>query len=510
MVDTRTTFQPWLILSIVVFIAVLLRLPNLTESIWFDELWSTYYKLGSFRQLAYYGVYDVSPPFHYVFMFGWIRIFGDSELSIRIPALVFGVLSIPLAYAIAAKYFDRQTGLLVALMLSLSPVHIWYSQEARPYSMLIFALLISMLAVEKLRESKSNLLWLSVYIIAAGASLFSHYFLVFPIVLLTALLFATHHPESRRLLIANVLVCTAFTVYLAMKFAMGGFRTSVAYGRAFTLDEAYQLFFNWFALGNAVDPEKLGWLVIFIQLIFALLAIRGLYRLFSDRDATPRAYEVALYCFVLPAALWFLSFFASGNYIERSALVAMPFFFMIIAAGITATRSATLKTCLTTALILTNVAALTSYFWRSDEWTVYKQNVDWRGASTFLHDRSSEASGRTIVLAFSPADELSYYDPSVQQVSCAEVGKEAAAVSSQPSERERLVVVRMGADPCTGFEDFLMQSGSTDLIAIRNGFWLGSFEDAMPAITGDPRFRVETLTEFKGLTIYAIRFRKTT
>ena len=509
MVNTRTTFQPWLMLSIVVLIAILLRLPNLTESIWFDELWSTYYKLGTFRQLAYYGVYDVSPPFHYVFMFGWIRVFGDSELAIRLPALIFGILSIPLAYVIAARYFDKQTGLLVALMMSLSPVHIWYSQEARPYSMLIFAFLISMLAVEKLRESKSKSVWFSVYICAAIACLFTHYYLVFPFVLLTVLLFATRHPESRRLLIANALVCTAFTLYLAIKFAMGGFRTSVSYGRAFTLDEGYQLFFNWFILGNVFDTEKLGWLVLVIQLIFVLLALRGLYRLFSDREVTPRAYEVALYCFVLPATLWLLGFVASGNYIERSALLAMPFFFMIIAAGITASKSVMLRTCLVLFLIFANVTTLISYFWRSDEWTVYKPNVDWRSAATFVRDRSMAApSGRTIVLAFSPADELSYYDPSLQQVSCEELGKEATAIADE--SRDRIFVVRMTTDQCTGLEDFLARSGSTELLAIRNQFWLGNFEEAMPSIAGDPRFHLDTLTEFKGLTIYAIRFQKTT
>ena len=79
----------------ILFLALLLRLPNLAESLWLDELWSIRIILDNTDPLRTL-LRDIHPPLYSIFMFSWIRLFGDSELSIRLPSLVFGLVSVQL------------------------------------------------------------------------------------------------------------------------------------------------------------------------------------------------------------------------------------------------------------------------------------------------------------------------------------------------------------------------------------------------------------------------------
>src|SRR5262249_3515057 len=136
----------WLALALVLISGLMLRLPNLNESIWNDEVWSTHVLIGDLASLYQTAIGDWHPPCYQVFMFGWIRLFGDSELSVRMPSFLLGVSSIPLVYALASRVVERKTALLSSFLLAVSPTHIWYSQEARAYSWLLFFLLLSLIA----------------------------------------------------------------------------------------------------------------------------------------------------------------------------------------------------------------------------------------------------------------------------------------------------------------------------------------------------------------------------
>jgi len=75
----------------------------------------------------------------------WMRAFGDSLVAVRSLSLLFGVVSIAAVYLLGYEIYDQQTGLIAALLVSLSTFHIQYSQTARMYSMLFFFGVLSML-----------------------------------------------------------------------------------------------------------------------------------------------------------------------------------------------------------------------------------------------------------------------------------------------------------------------------------------------------------------------------
>ena len=62
---------------------------------------------------------------------------GTSALALRSFSAVCGVAAVIAVMAAAASLFDRRTALLAGALIASSSFAIWYSQEARPYSLML-------------------------------------------------------------------------------------------------------------------------------------------------------------------------------------------------------------------------------------------------------------------------------------------------------------------------------------------------------------------------------------
>ena len=108
------------LLIIILFIGITLRVYDLsTESIWFDEGYSIVTAKLDFLQVA--RVQDEVPPLYYLILHWWIQFFGDSEFSVRFPSVIFGLLSIFMAYKTAHHLFDKNAGIICSLLISVHP-----------------------------------------------------------------------------------------------------------------------------------------------------------------------------------------------------------------------------------------------------------------------------------------------------------------------------------------------------------------------------------------------------
>lgn len=131
----------WLILVLALF----LRLINLNQSLWWDEAINVVYaKSSSFVWfLTKYPIGDFHPPLFFVILWTWGHLFSFGEFIIRLPSVIFGLLTVFLTYLIGKKLYSKNIGLIAAIFLSLAPLHIYYSQEARMYSLAAFAVALS-------------------------------------------------------------------------------------------------------------------------------------------------------------------------------------------------------------------------------------------------------------------------------------------------------------------------------------------------------------------------------
>jgi mannosyltransferase len=180
----RTTI--WLLVLIII-IGISIRSFDLTaRSLWFDEAFSWRLIQFSMSEMISRAIQDVHPPLYYIILKGWKIVFESSLLSIRSFSVTFAALSIAAGYLFTSYAFrSRFTGIIAAILLTLSGWQIQYAWEARMYTLGIALLLFSSwLLLKAVRFSKQKhasptiaiLLWIS-YAIVAAASIYTHYFI---------------------------------------------------------------------------------------------------------------------------------------------------------------------------------------------------------------------------------------------------------------------------------------------------------------------------------------------
>jgi len=126
-------------IRVILIVGLILRLINLNQSLWIDEATTALVARMSFPDIfTKFLPGDFHPPLYYLFMKFWVSIFGSAEISLRIPSVIFGVLIIYFIYLIAKKLFDVKTGIIASILASTSGLLIYYSQEARMYSLTAF------------------------------------------------------------------------------------------------------------------------------------------------------------------------------------------------------------------------------------------------------------------------------------------------------------------------------------------------------------------------------------
>ena len=143
--------KPAAALLIVLVLAATLRLSLLgSKSLWFDESSSVYFAHLPTEKLWHLGWSqpEPHPPLYYHILSYWVDWFGDSETSVRLPSALVSLVAVALIYVLGRRLFNYRVGALAAALLAISPLHIWYAQEARMYApmttiMLLCAVLLT-------------------------------------------------------------------------------------------------------------------------------------------------------------------------------------------------------------------------------------------------------------------------------------------------------------------------------------------------------------------------------
>jgi 4-amino-4-deoxy-L-arabinose transferase-like glycosyltransferase len=405
----------WRFLLPVLAVALVVRTTRLFESLWYDELWSTRIKLESLWSLAIAGLGDVHPPGYPVLMFVWIRIFGDSELAIRAAPVLAGLCAVLLIYRFGRLAFDEFTGRLAAVMLAVAPVHVWYSQEARSYSLTILLALLGAVAVGELHRRPEARRWQW----AGGAALIGlpwlHYYNVATVLVLAWSARRLHPPARLRMLTLSALSVVAIAVYAGIKQQLGLLPTTFGHLRAFDFGESWRLLFSWFLAGDGfrwwpdVGTGK-AVTIVPVQLGAAVLCGAGIVRSLRSRNAdariVPALFLVYPVLFVAAAAAGF-----GHTYIERSALGALPFFVLALAAGLQRLWRLP-RFVVAGCLVGLQVAGLSSTVTHRNDLTVAKPREEWRELAAWLDTHLLESDRQTLLLADYPALPLVYYSSS--------------------------------------------------------------------------------------------------
>ncbi|MGH7180237.1 MAG: glycosyltransferase family 39 protein, partial [Tepidisphaeraceae bacterium] len=338
-------------------------------------------------------------------MFVWIRVFGDSEISVRLPPLICGLATIVLTARLARDYGFPSAGIVTAFVLAASPAHIWYSQEARPYSLLMLLVVLLALTFHRVRKTGAPR-WLTLFTLLAPCAVMTHYYAMAYIGMF-ALLSLPDRRIRARMIGAAALSVVVLVLFVALKSALGSLATQAPYLHGFGITELWRLLFEWFIIGGTLgDPAAraiaVQLAILAAQLLFAALAIRGL--LVADAPGLAgsrrldfsRRLELATLLLVLPAALLILGLLGRDKfYIERSALPALPFFAIAIGVGAASLRRPAWRGLSGAVIGALAAVVVVNYLAKLDQRTIYKPNADWRSAAPWLR-AERERAGRPL------------------------------------------------------------------------------------------------------------------
>ena len=123
----------WLVGGLIL-VALAVRVPVLVATnLWLDEANSWLLAMYSLPALLANIRASPSSPLYFVLLKGWVQLFGESESTLRALSLVVSLALIPVTYTLGARTVSRRAAFLGALLLALSPVQLYYAQEARVY-----------------------------------------------------------------------------------------------------------------------------------------------------------------------------------------------------------------------------------------------------------------------------------------------------------------------------------------------------------------------------------------
>jgi 4-amino-4-deoxy-L-arabinose transferase-like glycosyltransferase len=136
---------------------------------------------GSFGEMLHsVRVSESNPPLYYSLAWGWAKAFGTGEVGLRSLSALFGAATVPVGYLIGRQLASRRTGLILAALIALNPMLIWYSQEARSYSLLVFFGAVSLFFFVRALDTRRGR-DLACWAAASALALCSHYFAVFAV-----------------------------------------------------------------------------------------------------------------------------------------------------------------------------------------------------------------------------------------------------------------------------------------------------------------------------------------
>ena len=195
-----------------VLVAFGLRVYHLdVQSLWYDEGVTAQVARLGVSELARWTANDIQPPLYYLIVAAWFRLLdpwaGNIAYVMRFVSVFAGTLLIPLLWALGRHLWGARAGLLTALVAAVSPLMVYYSQEARMYAWLVLLVTLAALAVVRQTpqtliggntNKRSNALfvsfpicvrerrkWLMVYAAAGLAAMYTHYFAGFALLALS-------------------------------------------------------------------------------------------------------------------------------------------------------------------------------------------------------------------------------------------------------------------------------------------------------------------------------------
>ena len=274
-------------------------------------------------------------PLYYLMLRGWIALAGQSEYAMRFFALFFGVLGVPLIYALGRRLFNPDVGLFAALLITFSPYLTWHSQEVRMYTMVPALALLIVYALRRAVDG-GGWPWWAVQSIATTLAFYSH-ILAALLIPVQILLYFAWWPRARKQWMGALISLAFLTLpYLPLVIwqAPLALQTRETGFPSYTLAQMAEILLNGWSLGIA------GWGWSWGMWLTGLLALWGLlsFLIFSPPSGEGSGWvrnRLSLLIWLVTPLLtvWLISL-RQPLFTDRYLSWAAPAFYLLVALGL--------------------------------------------------------------------------------------------------------------------------------------------------------------------------------
>ncbi|MEZ5077024.1 MAG: glycosyltransferase family 39 protein [Solirubrobacterales bacterium] len=337
---------------------------------------------------------ESAPPLYYALAWVWTQVGGTAEVGLRSLSAVAGVAVVPVAFLIGRELRGRDAGIAAAALTAVNPMLLWYSQEARAYSLLALLCALSLLfcvRAERRGERRDVVLWG----VAAGLALATHYFAVFAIVVEVAWLW-----RRRRELMPGLAILVLAAAALA-PLAIH----QMSYGHAEWISNSSLGHRLWaaaatFLTGETADiigrPQRPALAAVPLALALAAFALLALRAGRAERRAAALPLAVGVGAVAVPVGLALLA--VDKDYvIARNLMPALVPLLVVVAIAVASPAAGRLGRAVGIALF---AYSLGFCVWAS--WSPDLHRPDWRDVAARLGEPSKPRATVTWTLGRTP------------------------------------------------------------------------------------------------------------
>ena len=428
-------------LILVLVLALLLRLVNINQSFWLDESVQALTSNGSFLGLLHELKGDFHPPLYHFLMWGWARLFGNSEIAMRMPSVLLGVATVWLTYLIAKQLLDKQAlkdkwtkwlPLVSAVFMATAPFHIYYSQEARMYAAGAFFTALSFYFFLRLvNRGKNGLDWLAVfYILSTLGMLYCDYYGLFAffVQIIASVFFLRKRTMefARNFGLISVLFLPALILLsIQLKTGIAANEVLPGWGQLVNLNffKALPLTFIKFSLGRITIFNKQLYAFVGVTLFVIYALVMGQSLLIKKKKLTVnyQSLIIIFLWFMAPVFLAWIVSFLIPNYQPFRLLLSLTPFYILLSIGAFRIEKLFLRWLIIGFVVVVNLTALSVYYFNP-----YFHREDWRGATRYI-----EMSDKQSLVVFpSHTSYWPYYYYSEGKVPFVGAGKGIAQVTT--------------------------------------------------------------------------------
>lgn len=300
-----------------------------TESVSHDEPFTMYHAQFSFSELVGYLKNYNNPPLFELILHAWIKVFGISELSVRVLPMLFSSASVIWIYLIGRDFFNTRVAVLASLLFTFSTMQIWYAHDCRVYSLFLLLTLISFYLFFTLLKQGSLFRKLSLVLVLVNVLLiYAHYFGLFVWLLQGLILLAFHARHKKLLLHFTGMMLGSSLLYLPQVLSLyERFSDSAAKGTWLKPPSGLESLYNMiWSFSNAP--------VIAVLCITLLLAALAKFLILAKHQKLQEPVLYLCIWFIVPFFGMFLLSYKIPMFLDRYLIYITPAFYLLLAVSL--------------------------------------------------------------------------------------------------------------------------------------------------------------------------------